>query len=76
MSFSEQLNLKNKILLLFVQTYQKTKEVPYMEMSQDNDQEKQESPYTEMSRDKDQKVAFISNVVQLQHHSFTFLHKK
>ena len=47
--------LKNKILLLFVQTYQKKKEDPYMEMSGDNDQKKKESPYLEMSRDNDQK---------------------
>ena len=46
---------KNKILLLFVQTYQKRKEVPYKEMSRDNDQKRKESPYMEMSRDKDQK---------------------
>ena len=30
------MNLKNKILSLFVQTYRKRKEVPYMEMSRDN----------------------------------------
>ena len=46
------MNLKNKILLLFVQTYQKRKEVPYMEMSRDIDQKRKESPYMEMSRAK------------------------
>ena len=55
-SFSEQMNLKNKILLLFVQTYQKRKEVPYMEMSRDNDKKRKEFPYMEMSRGNDQKT--------------------
>ena len=36
-SFSEQINLKNKMLLSFVQTYQKKNVVPDMEMSRDND---------------------------------------
>ena len=49
------MNPKNKILLLFVQTYQKMKEVLYMEMSRDNVQKKRESPYRENSRDNDQK---------------------
>ena len=31
------MNLKNKILLLFVKTYQKRKGFPYMEMTRDND---------------------------------------
>ena len=46
---------KNKLLVLFVQTYQKSKEVPYMEMSRDNDQKRKKSPSMEMSRDNDQK---------------------
>ena len=54
-SFSEQMNLKNMILLLFVQTYQKTKEFPYMEMSRDNVQKRREAPYMEKSRDNVQK---------------------
>ena len=37
---SKQSNLKNKVLLLFAQTYQKKKEVPHMEMSRDNDQKR------------------------------------
>ena len=49
------MNLKNKILLLLVQTYQKRKNVPYKEMSRDNDQTRKISPYKEMSRDNDQK---------------------
>ena len=53
-SFSEQMNLKNKILLLFVQTKQKKKEVPYMKMSRDNVQKRRKSPYMEKSRDNDQ----------------------
>ena len=55
MSFSEQMNLKNKKLLLFVQTYQKMKEFPYMEMSRDNVQKRREFTYMENSRDNDQK---------------------
>ena len=53
------MNLKNKFLLLFVQTYQKIIEVAYMEMSRDNDQ----------------KNAYISYDMQLQNHSLTFIHK-
>ena len=54
-SFSEQMNLKNKMLLLFIQTYQKRKEFPYMEMSRDNIQKKRESPYMEKLSDNEQK---------------------
>ena len=53
-SFSEQMNLKNKILLLFLQTHQKKKEVRYLEKSRDNVQKKKESPYMEKLRDNDQ----------------------
>ena len=49
------MNLKNKILLLFVQTYWKKKEVPFMEMSRDNIRKMKESLYMETSRDIDQK---------------------
>ena len=42
-------------LILVVQSYQKRKEVPYMEMSRDNDQKRKEYPYMKMSRDNDQK---------------------
>ena len=49
------MNLENKILLLFVQTNQKMKEVPYKEMSRDNDQKSKKSPYMEMSPHNDQK---------------------
>ena len=53
--FSNQMNLKNKTVLLFVQTYQKQKEAPYMERSRDNEPKRKESPYLEKSRDNDQK---------------------
>ena len=69
------MNLKYKILSLFVQTYQKRKEVPYMEMSLDNDQKRKESTYMEMSRDNDQKYAYISNKMQPQNRSLHFNHK-
>ena len=42
-------------LILVLQTYQKRKEVPYQEMSRDNDQKRKEYPYMKMSRDNDQK---------------------
>ena len=59
-SFSEQINLKNKIPLHFIQTYNKKKEAPYMEISRDNDQ----------------KNAYITNKIQLQKQSLIFVHKK
>ena len=69
-SFSEQINLKNKILLLFfVQTYQRRKEFPNMEMSLDNDRKGKEPAYMEMLRDNCQKDAYISNELQLQNQS-------
>ena len=46
-----------------------------MEWSRDNDQKMKDSPYMEMLRDKDQKDAYISNDLQLQNHSSTFIHK-
>ena len=54
-SFSAEMNLKIETLLPFVQTYQKMKEVPYMEMSRDNDRKRRDSLYMEMSRENDQK---------------------
>ena len=50
----DKMHLKDKILLLFVQTYQMRKEVPYMEMSRENDRQRKESPYNEVSRDTDE----------------------
>ena len=61
------------MLLLFVQTYQKKKEVPYVETPVDNDQKRKESPYMEMSRDNEQKHSYISNEMQLQRHFLTFV---
>ena len=54
-TFSEHMNLKYNLLLLFVQTYQKKNEVSYMKMSRDKDQKRKESLDMEMSRDNDQK---------------------
>ena len=54
-SFSEQMNPKNKRLSLFVQAYQKRKEVIFMEMSRDKDRKRKESTYMEMSSDNDEK---------------------
>ena len=45
------MNLKNKILFLFVQSYEKRKEVSRMEMSRDDDQKRKYSPYIEVSHD-------------------------
>ena len=47
------MNLKRQALILVVQSYRKTKEVPYMEMTPDNDQKRKEFPYMEVSRDTD-----------------------
>ena len=44
-------------------------------MSCDKDQERKESPFMEMLRDNVQKHAYISNEIQLQNHSVTFIHK-
>ena len=49
------MNRKRQALILVVQSYQKEKEVPYMEMSRDNDQKRKESPYMEMLRNNAQK---------------------
>ena len=51
------MNLKNKILLPSVLTYQKRKEVPYMEISRDSDQKRKESH--KKSRDNNQKKMHI-----------------
>ena len=45
-----------------------------MERSRDNDQNRKESPYIEISCDNDQKHAYLSNEMQLQNHSLTFIH--
>ena len=45
--------LKRQALILVVQSYQKRKEVPYMEITRDNDQIRKGVPYMEVSRDTD-----------------------
>ena len=52
-SFLEQMNLKNKTPFLLVGTYRKRKEVPYMDMSRDNDQKGREFLCIELSGDID-----------------------
>ena len=47
------MNLKRQALILVVQSYQRRKEVPYMEVTRDNDQKKKEVPYMEVPRDTD-----------------------
>ena len=69
------MNLKNKILLIFVQTYRKWEDVPCLEMSPYKDREGKESPDVELSRDKDKKNAYIKNDMQLQNHTLFFIHK-
>ena len=46
-----------------------------MEMSRDNDQKRKKIPYMELLRDNDQKDAYISNEIQIQNHSLTFIQK-
>ena len=55
------MNLKNEKLLHFLQTYQKRKEVPYMEMSRDNAQKWKESPYVENSLPAE-RIYFLSYI--------------
>ena len=69
------MNLKIKTLLLFVQAYEKKKEVPYMEMSLDNAQNRKESPLLEKSLDNDQKRCKYKKRNAAQKHSLTFFHK-
>ena len=45
------MNPKNKVLLLFVQNFPKKKEVPYMDISCDNDQKGNEDLFMEISQD-------------------------
>ena len=44
-------------------------------MSPDIDPKRKESPFMEMSGDKDEKDAYISNEMQLQNQSLTFIQK-
>ena len=50
-------------------------EVPFMELSRDNDRKRKESPYMEMWPDNDKKNAYISTEMQLQNHSLTLIHE-
>ena len=63
------------VFLLFVKNHQERKEVPYMEISRDNDRKRKEFPYMEIARDNDQQNGYISNEMQLQNRSLTFVHK-
>ena len=83
------MNLKMKIILSFVQTYQKKKEVPYIEMSpdigqkrrkspfmeisSDNGRNRQKTPYLERSHDNYQKEAYGSHSFQLLIHFLSFI---
>ena len=58
------------LLVLVVQTYRKTKEVPYMEMSRDNDQKREENLYMEVLRDIG---AYKSSDLQLSNPCSTFI---
>ena len=49
------MNMKNEVLLLLVQTYQKRKEAPYMGISLAMAKSWEESPYVEISRDNDRR---------------------
>ena len=44
-------------------------------MSGDNDRKRKESPSIARSLDEHQEIAYISNEMQLQNHSLTFIHK-
>ena len=69
------MNLKNKKLLLFVQTYQKKKDVPYMELSRERFEKGKNLLIWKCSVTMPRKVAYISNGMQLQNQSLTFIHK-
>ena len=62
---TDKMNLRNKILLLFVQTYQKREEVPYMEMSRENKQKRKQYPYKEVSRDTGEKKQWLTALKSL-----------
>ena len=49
------MNRKNKLLLLFLQTYQKAKELPYVETSRYKDQTRKKSLFMEKSLNNDSK---------------------
>ena len=74
--FSEQVNLKKKIFLLFVQSYEKKKELPFLEMSRDNVQKRGEPPYMERSRDNDQNTCVYKLRNAAPKSFFNFLSQK
>ena len=63
---------KDKLLFVVIQTYQKRKEWPFMEMSRDNNQKRKESPYKEISRDTSE---FKSSDLYLSNHCSVFILK-
>ena len=69
------MNLKNKILVRFVQTYLKRKEFPYMKMLRDNHRKKEKISVHGNVTWQWPKYAYISNEMQLENHSLTFIHK-
>ena len=69
------MNLKNKILLLFLQTNKKRKEVSHKVMSRDHAQKMKNFPSMKKSRDNDQKKLYMGNEMQLQNRSSTTFYK-
>ena len=64
------MNLKDTIFLLFVQTYQKRKEVPYLEWSRDNDQKKMRIKVTNCSSEIFLQLSFTKNKSHFSTSSF------
>ena len=62
------MNLKNKMPLLYLQAYQKRKEVPYIEIYM-------ECTYMGCHDTMTQRDAYISNRLQLQNQSLPFIRK-
>ena len=69
------MNLKTKILLLFVQAYQIKKEVPYMEKTRDSEQKGKNILIWKCHVRMTKKDAYISNEIQFQNNSQFFIHK-
>ena len=63
---------EEQVLLLCVQTYQKTIDVPFMDQIRDNEQIRKEFPFIESSREMTEKDEYKSNEMQLQNQSSTF----
>ena len=74
--FSEQLNVKNRMLLFFVQPPKKvTWQCPKKEGSSSSGTWTWNWPYKETSHDSERKEACISNKLHLQKHSAILLHE-